>query len=287
MAGPRSTVHPFIDVQRLLQTRGVPVPAIYYTDMTRGLIVLEDLGKITFEAHLETISQADWIQSYTEIVTLLARMHLACEVADPGCIVSKRLFDRELITWELEHFVEWGYEALYGPLLASTRKGLCANFERITHRMLDMPQGFCHRDFQSRNLMYTPLRSLGAWTVLDFQDALMGPRPYDLAALLCDSYISLAPELQTSLIHVYTERMGFSRTDAALFEKAFWWVALQRKLKDAGRFIFIDRERKNPAFLRYYIPSLTYALRALDSIGSMEPLHDVVTMCIARYATSS
>jgi aminoglycoside/choline kinase family phosphotransferase len=51
------------------------------------------------------------------------------------------------------------------------------------------------------------------------------------------------------------------------FERAFWLVAVQRKLKDAGRFVFIDRVRGNPDFLPFFPQSVVYAGRALRWLG--------------------
>jgi aminoglycoside/choline kinase family phosphotransferase len=61
-----------------------------------------------------------------------------------------------------------------------------------------------------------------------------------------------------------------TRRDLAALRHAFFRVAAQRKLKDAGRFVFIDRVRKNPDFLRWYPQSLVYAGRALRTSGYLE-----------------
>ena len=45
--------------------------------------------------------------------------------------------------------------------------------------------------------------------VIDFQDALQGPRPYDLVALLCDSYVDLPVGLQDAMIVRYCVARGF------------------------------------------------------------------------------
>lgn len=51
---------------------------------------------------------------------------------------------------------------------------------------------------------------------------------------------------------------------------------LQRKLKDAGRFVFIDRVRKNPSFLRWIPASIGYVREALavapDELGALRDL---------------
>ena len=62
------------------------------------------------------------------------------------------------------------------------------DFDRIARALDAEPKGFTHRDYQSRNLMVLPS---GEQAVIDFQDALLGPRQYDLVALLRDSYVEL------------------------------------------------------------------------------------------------
>jgi hypothetical protein len=129
-----------------------------------------------------------------------------------------------------------------------------------------MPYGFVHRDYQSKNLMVGPHDKL---TLIDFQDALRGPRVYDLVALLCDSYVSLDLELQESMIERYA---ALRRIEPAQLRREFWLVTLHRKLKDAGRFIFIDRVRKNPNFLQWYPQSLVYVGRATVQTPGFEGL---------------
>ena len=78
---------------------------------------------------------------------------------------------------------------------------------------------------------------------------LVGPRVYDLVALLCDSYIlDLDLDLQNAMIERYAA--AASNSIPIRSSREFWVVALHRKLKDAGRFVFIDRERSDASFLR-------------------------------------
>ena len=62
------------------------------------------------------------------------------------------------------------------------------------------------------------------------------------------------------------------RIEPASLRREFWCVALHRKLKDAGRFIFIDRVRKNPDFLQWYPQSLVYVGRAATQAPNLEGL---------------
>jgi aminoglycoside/choline kinase family phosphotransferase len=62
------------------------------------------------------------------------------------------------------------------------------------------------------------------------------------------------------------------RIQPSALRREFWLVALHRKLKDAGRFIYIDRVRENPDFLQWYPQSLVYVGRALGQAPGFEAL---------------
>jgi aminoglycoside/choline kinase family phosphotransferase len=180
---------PFVDVQRLLARRGIPVPEIYVDDTKGRVLLLEDLGDETFGARLERTPRTGWLALYEQAVELLVRMHRACASGAPEeSIAFRRNFDRPLLRWELEHFSEWGLQALHGALSAPDQSALNRDFDALCDEIVALPQGFVHRDYQSRNLMWAPWNKL---TVIDFQDAMRGPAVYDLCALLCDSYVAL------------------------------------------------------------------------------------------------
>jgi aminoglycoside/choline kinase family phosphotransferase len=250
---------PFLTMQRLLYELALPVPDVLFSDVPRGVVLLEDLGDITFEARLRATPHTGWPALYRQAVELLALLHERAGAERDG-LAFTRSFDQKLLRWELEHFREWGLDALGLVLPPESRAALDRDFERLVADILALPQGFAHRDYQSRNLMWpTPERLV----VIDFQDALVGPVVYDLVALLCDSYVDLDEALQRAMIAHMASLRGVSADE---LEHAFWRVAAQRKLKDAGRFVFIDQVRGNPDFLPWFAPSIRYAGRALGQL---------------------
>jgi N-acetylmuramate 1-kinase len=248
---------PFCNVQRLLRERGVPVPEVLAEDLPHRVLVLEDLGNTTFEAHLRATPRNRWGDLYGRAVDLLADMHGSCAPSASASLAHARRFDRALLRAELDHFREWGLEALHGPLPAGEAAALERIFDGLADEVARLPLGFVHRDYQSRNLMVRPSGDL---VVIDFQDALQGPQCYDLVALLCDSYVTLDATMQETLLERYARRRGH---DVNTLAREFWLITVQRKLKDAGRFVYIDRVRKNPTFLQWYGPSLARVGRAL------------------------
>ncbi|MFW2390331.1 MAG: aminoglycoside phosphotransferase family protein [Polyangiales bacterium] len=272
---------PFLEVAELLESKGLPVPSVYVENLDNRVVLLEDLGDLTFEQNLRHTPRADWAKPYGTAVELLAELHERCDALPEASIVSRRSFDRELLDWELDHFREWGLEALSGPLGSADSLVVRDAFSRIATEVESMPYGFVHRDYQSKNLMVSPS---GALTLIDFQDALRGPRVYDLVALLCDSYVSLDLEMQESMIDRYA---ALRRISARELRREFWLVALHRKLKDAGRFIYIDRVRKNPDFLQWYPQSLVYVGRALGQNGEFESFSATLGRAIPGFPDSA
>ncbi len=264
---------PFINVHRYLARLGMPVPAIYRVDMSRGLLALEDLGDVTFEKQLVSLNRGRWIDCYTAALSQIVALQAAADAhPDSHCLAFSRRFDKPLLRWELDHFREWLLEKDRGVVLPiAEAKLLDAGFDWLAAVLSDSPPVFVHRDFQSRNLMVAPD---GTLKIIDFQDALLGSRAYDLVALLRDSYVVLAPEEVRTLVDRFIERAGIA--DAAGFHRLFRLQTLQRKLKDAGRFVFIDRVRKNPAFLRHIPASLLYVRDALPGVPELAEVAGVL-----------
>lgn len=256
---------PFLNVQRYLDGLGVRVPRVLRYDAGAAMMVLEDLGDLTFERALDGGSREAF---YGRAVDLLARMRAAAEASpDPGCLAFTRAFDGELYTWELHHFREYGLEAWSGKAPTSAERAqLEAAFAGIAGRLAAAPRGFTHRDYQSRNLMVTH----GELVVIDFQDALQGPWQYDLVALLRDSYVELPPELVDAMIDRWLQEYGRAAghtPERREFRRFFDLLTVQRKLKDAARFEFIHRVKKNPGFLPSIPASLRYARGAMERLA--------------------
>ncbi len=283
---------PFVNVQRYLRSLGVRVPAIlafYHSDPeldggAGGLMVLEDLGDEMLETRLR--AGADPEPLYARAVDALARLRAAAERRpDAACVAFGRSFDRRLYLWELEHFVEWGLEAWKGERLSPAERELVSRrFEEIAAALEAEPPGFTHRDYQSRNIMLLPS---GEQAVIDFQDALLAPRQYDLVALLRDSYVELPPGLVDRLLARWLDRFaaaGGPRLEAGPFRATFDLLTIQRKLKDAGRFVYIDRVKKNPSFLPSIPASLRYAREAFSRRPELADLQRALSRHVPELA---
>jgi aminoglycoside/choline kinase family phosphotransferase len=267
---PEESVHdvsarprwPFLEIQALLEQNGVRVPRLLGEDCDRGWLLVEDLGDDTLAARIAAHPE-ERVSLYTAAARDLARAQGRLRSLPQGSVVAGRTFDADLLFWELEHFREWGLDARGKRLPPDDRATFDAVARRIAERIASWPRGFTHRDYQSRNLMV--VRGELAW--VDFQDALLGPRVYDMVALLRDSYQAFDADFVRARITDYADAAGVEGKDREALEVEFDLVSIQRKLKDAGRFVFIERVKGNPAFLPYIEPSLRTVKGALDRLA--------------------
>ena len=241
---------PFLNILSYLSKAGVSVPRLYYYDQPAGLLYLEDFGDLTLSEACREASTADLEARYMQAVDALAQMQsTATSLADRQCLAFHRNFDVPLLMWEFDHFLEYGIVARQGkPMCADDHLPIRGEFERIAEVLAGQPRVFVHRDYHSRNLMVDG----GRLGVIDFQDALMGPATYDLASLLRDAYIALDESLIDRLIDRFLERVATHRQvriDRETFRRLFDFTSIQRNLKAAGRFVYIDRVKGNPKFL--------------------------------------
>jgi aminoglycoside/choline kinase family phosphotransferase len=281
--GGRPAVDPFVDVQRYLASINVRVPAIHAFQPDEGLMVLEDLGDDMLETRLR--AGDDRTALYGTAVDALARLRAAAEREPRGCIAFSRAFDEDLYLWELHHFREWLLEAWKGATLSPAEASeVELAFKRIAVDLAAEPRGFTHRDYQSRNLMVLPG---GQQAVIDFQDALLGPRQYDLVALLRDSYVELEAPFVEAMLRRYLGAFAAAGGPALEydgFRRVFDLLTVQRKLKDAGRFVFIDRVRKNPGFLVSIPASLRYVRDALARRPDLARLREILARHVPELA---
>lgn len=264
--------YPFTLVQRYLARGDLPVPRIHAARPDDGWLVLDDLGDATLESVLASAPVDAWTPWYEKAVDLLARWQDWWRRSREQNPVAGRTFSRKLLAWEIDHYVEWGIEARLGVTLgASEREALAGAFRPLLDGIESIPTGLVHRDYQSRNLMVVG----GELWIIDFQDALMGPVVYDAVALLCDSYVAVPERLQASMLERLRLRAD-PGADAGTWRRWFDMQAVQRKLKDAGRFVFIDRVKGNPDFLPHVGQSLAYARDALERLPELSALQDLL-----------
>jgi N-acetylmuramate 1-kinase len=207
--------------------------------------------------------------------------------SDPACPAFKLAFDVPKLLGELQFFREHAIAGLWQQTLTpSARDDLDAAFETLCALLASAPRYFCHRDYHGWNIMARN----GAVGVLDFQDARMGPQPYDLASLLTDRGTPdlLGHALMTALLDYYIQCMEAEtgwRTDRDAFHQLFDYVAIQRCLKATGTFAAMAVVRQRPQYLPYIPPTLAYLRPLLRRYDVLQPLAGLLQRHVPLWQT--
>lgn len=228
---------PFVQVGRLLEQNGIPVPHVLALDAAHDWILLEDLGS----RHLLDLPDPERHARSLELVELLARVHA---IPESDALPFRRCFDPEWIGFELRLFLELVDDS-------RLRAELAGGFEALGAAIAALPRVLSLRDLQSQNVM---IDARGALRLIDYQDALLAPRELDLAALLCDSYVDIDTQRRGELLDGYAAASATCRDPGA-----FAMLVVQRKCKDLSRFYSLVRAGHDPR----YVPALGRAARAV------------------------
>ena len=267
---------PFVHVAGLMAAAGLNVPAILAQDLTRGFLLLSDLGSTTYLAALND-DNADGL--FRDAIDALIRWQRASR---EGVLPP---YDEALLRRELDLFPEWYVRRHLGVELdAQQRQSLESVFRMILSINLAQPAVYVHRDYMPRNLMLGDPNP----GVLDFQDAVYGPITYDVASLFKDAFISWdEPRVLDWAIRYWEQARSAGlpvNADFGEFYRDFEWMGLQRHLKVLGIFARICHRDGKPAYVKDtprflgYVravagryASLTPLLRLLDQLADREP----------------
>ena len=271
-AGPiEDTELPFVNVARYLAGRGFAVPAIY-RDASGGdaLVLLEDVGDTSLWA-AASARPADASALFAAAVDMLVALQVAGRRhPDPSCRAFRQRFDVRLARWELEHFVEHGIETRHGRRLPETeRRTLLAALEPLVAPFEAAAPVLVHRDFMAWNLHVQD----GRLRLIDFQDALLGPDAYDLAALLTDrttATLVTSPVERELLARFLRARAAAGMPADGDLEARYRACALHRALKVIGRFYFLERVLGKPGYLAYLPGVYAVARRMLDAMTELD-----------------
>ena len=264
---------PFIDIAKYLSSIDMRVPKILRYSAKDKLMILEDLGDELLAACLQRSEPKGAMALYKNAVALLCDLQKkSAEMPDKSCIAFRRSFDDKLLNWEFDHFLEYAIQKRDIEVTPSDVEIFRKETRAITGKILNMSYGFTLRDFQSRNIILHN----DTMYLIDFQDALVGPSLYDLVSLTRDSYIKLSDSELEELIAYYAEKSNRDRGEVI---EEFNLITIQRKMKDAGRFVYIDQVKGNPGYLKFIPNSIEYIVKALSQV----PEHYALAKFIEKY----
>jgi len=244
----------FIEVTQHLEKSGILVPKIYGWNSETGVILMEDHGDVTLLRRLQEVyGHQEEELIYKEVVRILADMHAKASREEGFRINAFNLaFDYEKFKWEIEFTLKYFFEEHLSRSVSSRdREVFNFYFDKLCNELILEPLVFTHRDFHSRNIL---VNLNNDYVFIDYQDARMGLRQYDLCSLLRDSYYQLEESAIYELCDFYMEYSKENygiQFDKKRFIKIFDLCTVQRNFKAIGTFCYIEKVRKNNLYLKY------------------------------------
>ena len=249
----------FVAIANYLNEIGVNAPLIYYHDHDQSLIWMQDLGEEDLWHHRNE-SWAVRRRFYEAALDQAAFLHLS-EVALGEKLHLQPRFDASLYLWEQNYGFENCF-GLYFQVPAAEIKELREHvaFRDLANRLASYPREFVHRDFQSQNIIIWEEQAY----LIDFQGLRPGLPQYDLASLLFDPYVHLAPPERAHLLKYYFERndCGWKFPE---FERVYLECGIQRLMQALGAYGVIGVLREKKEFLRHIQP----AIKTLIEVASL------------------
>jgi N-acetylmuramate 1-kinase len=241
---PQENVRSFIAVAALLRAMGLSAPEVLAADAAQGLVLLEDLGDDTYTRLLDR--GADPAGLYRPAVDLL--IELQRRRTAEGLAQLPALDDARCIR-EVSLTLDWYWPAMLGePAPAPVREEFVAAWRAALPLGRRVPEGFTLFDFHVDNLLWLAGRSgVAVCGLVDFQDAVRAPLPFDLMSLLQDAQRDLDPALADELYERYLR--AFPELDRDAFADAFAVFGAERHTRILGTFTRLLKRDGKPAYL--------------------------------------
>lgn len=253
---PLSASSPLLTNHRILETIQAPVPRILAKDDAAGSVLYQDFGDLTLQRRLAPAHGCGgrsgshqigvWRRDYRKACDLIVLLQTQGAGAMRGDdFAARNALDRERFLFELDHFHRHFILGLQRTRLSEADEALLRAFYADLAEACDtLPRVYCHRDFMSRNLMFTR----GRLGLIDYQDARMGPYTYDPASLLRDSSLPLEEGFVQEMVAYLAGRLGHGIEE---FRLDFDTVGLERNIKELGTFGYLAKERGMKLYLQF------------------------------------
>ncbi|MEQ6249570.1 phosphotransferase [Sulfitobacter sp. HNIBRBA3233] len=232
-------VRPFIRIAEFLLSLGLSAPRIYARDTGAGFLLIEDLGDDLFKT---VIARTPEIEPtlYAATVDVLGVLHAA-----PAPPV--KTYDSVLMTEYAALSYHWYLYALTGERETKAQSTFEDLFADLLRPLDAAPRVLIQRDYHAENLLWLPDRDgVARVGLLDFQDAMLGHRAYDLMSVLQDARRDVPREIEAAMIDRY---LAQNPSAAEGFRAAYAILGVQRNLRIVGAFARLCLAMGKPRYI--------------------------------------
>ncbi len=245
-----SRVEAFVAVGAYLERIGLSPPALYGLDAEAGFALIEDLGDGLFAQVIPEGAPEAMLYARAGETLAAAQAAMPPPVLDgPGGPWPLLSFDALALRVNADLFVEWSPKATDVQFTDADR----ALFERIRDGLIAQAMGFPRaltiRDYHAENLLWLPDRAgVRAVGLLDFQDAVLGFRGWDLSMLLHDARRDVGPAAAQATMRAYLAASG---ADEAGVRAELCVLGALNVMRILGLFCRLTKRDNKPRYLTF------------------------------------
>jgi len=272
LATPGHSMNDFIRLSAYLRGIGIAAPDVYQIDKTEGYLLIEDFGDASFKKALDQNpnSREDLYGLATDVLSWLRQNGKADGKA--GAVTLPDYYQSHVHTGR-RRVVDWYIPAIRN---AKNPDGLVEEYlavwDGIEKSLPPVPRGVLHIDYHFENLMLRQGQTgLARCGVLDFQGAMTGPVPYDLANLLEDARVDVPADLRDRMMDRYCSAMTPDERDN--FQKWYRVLATQFHCRVIGQFIRLAVRDNKPRYMAM-LPRIAGYIREGLKDPVLKPLAD-------------
>ncbi|HYK56780.1 MAG TPA: RNase adapter RapZ, partial [Flavisolibacter sp.] len=263
--------------------KGLNTPQIFAVSHDKIIYLQEDLGDVSLLNLLEEKGFTDEVYNlFRESLHQLARLQVfGDEELDYAKCLTNKEFGKQAIMADLLYFKYYFLDALRKPY---DKQKLIDDFEALSNYLTHTEyKYFMFRDFQSRNIMVKPDKSVH---FIDFQGGMKGAPQYDAASMIWQARANLPDDWKTNLLEDYMnsfESIIQASINKEVFRSQYNGYVLIRLLQVLGAYGFRGLFERKAQFLT----SIPFALKNLswfienNSLGIVVPeFGRVLSICI-------
>ena len=240
----------YVAINNFLRKNKILAPKLYEYNYSKGIIIIEDFGDLSFYKIL--LKKKNKLSIYKKLLNLLLKIQkIKPRAKIKNTIGSSHImkkYSKKFLFEESDLFFDW-----YLPLFLSKKRAFKIKkksrkiLSKIYNKLNFSNSYFVHRDFHVQNLMKVG-KKIG---VIDSQDALIGNPAYDLVSLIDDVRIKTSTKLKSQIYACYLKKFSKSyKINHKKFLEDFNILSVQRSLKIIGIFSRLFSRDKKKQYLK-------------------------------------
>lgn len=257
----------YIKVAQYLISVGLRAPNIHALDSDNGFAIIEDFGNQTYTQLLDAGAQAEPL--YRLAINALAWLHNHLDVSQ----IDIPRYEQGYYQDEAALFIDWYWPARTGDQISdSLRLEYMEVWQQLLAGVSTDNECMILRDYHVDNLMVIDGESgLNSCGLLDFQDALIGSRAYDMVSLFEDARRDVDQAMAQQLVADYLN--DFSPQQTADFYYDYNVLGAHRHIKVVGIFVRLCVRDGKSHYLDY-LPRVQRLLEQSLLKPELKPLAD-------------